>query len=212
MEASLGWTEWKAPLLLALEQLFTRFQQHAAIKGPELFFADTEVVKVSLEVGQGVTELYLVLSKQGISTLGSYEGEPTASLSGTPLAMISSFKSKKSKNLGDLSIEGDALVFDRLTRYLSQGNVDIEALLSQSFGDLVAYKMTEKVSACRNQLNNKQNSVAFNLSEYLIYEKALFPDRFDLNQFTQNVHAIRNDVARIDARIERLLAQAKLGN
>ena len=79
---------------------------------------------------------------------------------------------------------------------------DIEEDLSRVVGDIAAHRMLEtgrKISAWGRQ---GADNVARSFAEYWTEERPLLASRGDVEQFNRDVDALRDDVARLEKRVE----------
>ncbi|HEY6720319.1 MAG TPA: sterol-binding protein [Burkholderiales bacterium] len=103
-----------------------------------------------------------------------------------------------------VEIEGSAdlaSTVDYLFRHLSW---DFEEDLSKLFGDVVAHRLASGGRAFAAWQREAALRLAENLVEYWTEEQPLLARPPDVERFCRDVDALRDDVARIEKRIERL--------
>ncbi|HEY6241583.1 MAG TPA: sterol-binding protein [Burkholderiales bacterium] len=103
-----------------------------------------------------------------------------------------------------VEIEGSAdlaSTVDYLFRHLSW---DAEEDLSKVFGDVIAHRLASGGRAFAAWQREAALRLAENLAEYWTEEQALLARPADVERFCRDVDMLRDDVARIDKRIERL--------
>jgi ubiquinone biosynthesis protein UbiJ len=103
-----------------------------------------------------------------------------------------------------VEIEGSAdlaSTVDYLFRHLSW---DFEEDLSKVFGDVVAHRLASGGRAFAAWQREAALRLAENLVEYWTEEQPLLARPVDVERFCRDVDALRDDVARIEKRIERL--------
>jgi len=108
-----------------------------------------------------------------------------------------------------VEIEGSAdlaSAVDHLFRNLSW---DFEEDISKVFGDLVAHRLASGGRAFAAWQREAALRLAENLVEYWTEEQPLLARPADVARFCRNVDMLRDDLARLEKRIERLSAAGK---
>jgi ubiquinone biosynthesis protein UbiJ len=176
---------------------------------PEAFkrlnkFSD-KVIAIELQ-GLDLT-LYLLPGANGINLMSQYPAEPDTTLSGTPLAMAKmALGPDASKVLfsGEVTIRGDVETGQRFKRLLDELDIDWEELLSRYSGDIVAHKLGNLVRATAAWGQQTLNILGQDAAEYLQQEGQDLPLPGSVRQYLQAVDAVRDDTARLEARVARL--------
>jgi len=176
---------------------------------PEAFnrltkFSD-KVIAIELQ-GLDLT-LYLLPGANGINIMSQYPAEPDTVLSGTPLAMAKmALGPDASKVLfaGEVTIRGDVETGQRFKRLLDELDIDWEELLSRYTGDIVAHKLGDLVRTTAAWGQQALNILGRDAAEYLQLEGQDLPLPATVRQFMQEVDAVRDDTARLEARVARL--------
>jgi len=157
--------------------------------------------------GVGLT-LYFVPGQDGrLQLLGSLEGEPDCTLSGSPIDLLrASDETSGHRQLfaGNVRIEGDTNLAQRFSKALAGLDIDWEEQLSRLTGDIAAHEIGRGVRAAAQQGERMRDITAANLSEYLTEEARLLPHRFEVDEFLVDVDTLRDDVERLEARIALL--------
>lgn len=83
---------------------------------------------------------------------------------------------------------------------------DIEEDLSRLFGDIAAHRMTGLAQSLQTAQRQGLVSLAGNISEYLVEEQPLLVSTRALKSFVDEVSALRDGVARLEKRLQRLRA------
>lgn len=109
---------------------------------------------------------------------------------------------------GTLDITGDAYTAQRFQQLLHYARPDIEEELSQVFGDAAAHRAGEFARGVRAWASNARTTIGSNISEYLQEESSEVPSRYQVDRFASDVDSLRDDVARLEARINRLMERA----
>jgi ubiquinone biosynthesis protein UbiJ len=145
-----------------------------------------------------------------VRLLGSIEGEPDATLAGSPLDLVrASDKEQGHAQLfaGNVQIDGDTAVAQRFSEALGGLDIDWEEQLSKLTGDVVAHELGRGLRGARREGERVARSLRDNLSEYLTEEARVLPHRYEVEDFVADVDTLRDDVERLEARITRLERQ-----
>jgi ubiquinone biosynthesis protein UbiJ len=81
---------------------------------------------------------------------------------------------------------------------------DVEEDLSRVFGDIAAHRLTTGVSAIAAWQREKLKNLAENFAEYLTEERPAIARRLAIADFSAEVDGLRDDVARLEKRLQRL--------
>jgi ubiquinone biosynthesis protein UbiJ len=107
---------------------------------------------------------------------------------------------------GELEIEGDAITGQRFASLMNQLDIDWEEIISQKIGDIPARLLFNMFEKTRSWADSTQESMKMNMGEFLVEESRLAAHPEEVDEFINTVDILRNDVARLDARI-RLLSK-----
>ena len=199
--------------LEGLEQAINRLIELDPAVAARLTPLHGKVIRVELR-GTGI-ELNFVPGHDGhLQLLGSVEGEPDSTLSGSPLDLIrASDSSEGARQLfsGNIRIEGDNQAAHRFSEALGSLDIDWEEQLSRLTGDIAAHEIGRGLRAVVREGRRIGRSSGENLSEYLTEEARLLPHRFEVEDFLSDVDTLRDDVERLAARIA-LLEQKRRGD
>ena len=105
---------------------------------------------------------------------------------------------------GDLEITGDARSAERFQRLLAFAKPDLEEELSNVVGDAAAHRVGEIVRGIGNWGREASSTMGANIREYLQEESRDAPSRYEVDRFADETGALRDDVDRLEARINRL--------
>jgi ubiquinone biosynthesis protein UbiJ len=162
-------------------------------------------------VGFG-TRLYLIPGAKGIQIYGNYAGAPDCILRGTPLALARMGLSRRKEDQlfsGEVRIEGDTDLARAFGDFLGGLEVDWEEQLSHLVGDAVAHQVGSRVRATGRWGRRTGDVLTKDLEEYLQEETRLLPNRYEVQEFLDDVDRLRDDVERLAARIARLAGTQK---
>jgi len=174
--------------------------------GRKLATLHGKVVRIAL-TGVGI-ELNFVPGHDGrVQLLGSIEGEPDATLRGSPIDLLrASDRDDGHAQLfaGHVQIDGDTGVAQRFSDALGGLDIDWEEQLSAYTGDALAHEIGRGTRNARHEAGRLGRSARDNLSDYLTEEARLLPHRYEVEDFLADVDTLRDDVDRLEARITLL--------
>jgi ubiquinone biosynthesis protein UbiJ len=108
---------------------------------------------------------------------------------------------------GDVTISGDAQVAEQFRELAQLLRPDLEEELSLLCGDVFAHELARVARAGAAWAGKAAGTTLENLAEYLAHERADLVPRDEGEQFLRGVDALREDVDRLGARLERLSAR-----
>ena len=186
---------------LVLKQDPATLEKFAALQGKVLAFELTELDLT----------FYLFPHNEGVQVQYLYEGQPDTTLQGSPLVFINMSLGDASESFfsGEIRIKGDIELGQRFKRLLDQLDLDWEEWLSQYTGDLVAFKAGSFIRGLNSWGKDTLKILQLDVQEYLQDEGQLNPHSAELEDFTKNISQLRDQTARLEARILRLQKQLK---
>ncbi|MEK7361661.1 MAG: ubiquinone biosynthesis protein [Pseudomonadota bacterium] len=104
----------------------------------------------------------------------------------------------------EIGIEGNADLASAVQYLFRHLRWDVEEDLSRIFGDVIAHRMVEQGRRFATWNREAAEKLAQNLAEYWIEEQPLLARPADVRQFLAGVDQLRDDLARIEKRIEAL--------
>ena len=105
---------------------------------------------------------------------------------------------------GSVELTGDAHIADDFQRLLAFAKPDIEEELSGVVGDVAANRLGEIARGVTNWGREARSTMGANIREYLQEESRDVPSRYEVDKFADKVGRLRDDVERLEARINRL--------
>jgi len=190
-----------AALESALE-LYLRQDPDAARRAGAL---QGKVIALSI-TGTGLT-LYFLPAANGVQVLSRYEGPVDTRLSGSPLGFARLALDRREDALfqGAVQIEGDTDTGQMFQELLSDTDWDWEEQLSRVTGDVLAHRAGELARHARHFFEASRETLFQDSSEYLQEESRLLPTRIEVAYFLGDVDRLRDDVERLQARVQRLI-------
>ena len=107
----------------------------------------------------------------------------------------------------DVQATGDT-VFARDILYVAQNlRWDVEEDLSRVFGDIAAHRMVQSGNDLRRWQRDSAEHLARSAASYWTEERPLIAARSDIERFLREVDTLRDDVARAEKRLGKLLSR-----
>lgn len=153
--------------------------------------------------------LYLCPTHDRIQFLENYTGEADTRLSGSLSALgLMGLSATPMRSLfkGEVRIEGDTLLAQKLQRMFEKLDINLETKLSRFSNDDIAQRVSQLFRASRDWTQNILTSFRLNLEEFLQEETRDLPAKAEAELVFQAIDAARSDLDRLNARIERLFA------
>ena len=133
-------------------------------------------------------------------------GPPAASLRGTPIAFmrLAGPTPEAAIRGGSIHIEGDAEVAQVFSELLEAAKPDLEEELSRVIGDIAAHQVGNVARSAVGFGRRAIDTLTQNVAEFLTEESRDLPTRTEADEFVAGVDKLRDDVARLEARVARL--------
>ncbi len=191
--------------LAGLEAALNRALQLAPAGREQL--AELEGQVFALHCSAPSVDVYLQPQAERVRLMGIYEGEVTTSVRGQAsdfAELASSSDAAATLINGNLEIGGDSAPLIRLQQILSQLDVDWEAPLVDTLGDVAGHQLAQMLRGAFSWGRQASDSLLRQLGEYIHEEGRLSPPRLELEDFYSDVAQLNQRVERLQSRIERL--------
>jgi ubiquinone biosynthesis protein UbiJ len=165
---------------------------------------------IAIRVRDSGLAMYFSIDDEVLSLASETEAEPDVILTGSllSLARMAGPDGESDDGAairdGAIDISGDAYTAQRFQQLLKYAKPDIEEELSQVIGDAAAHRAGQLARGFRDWVQGTRETVHSNITEYLQEESRDVPSRYEVDRFADAVDALRDDVARLEARINRL--------
>jgi ubiquinone biosynthesis protein UbiJ len=161
---------------------------------------------VAVRVRDTGLSVYLRVEDGRLGFGSADEPEPDVVITGGLLALgrLATDAGEELIRNGTIELQGDATVAGDFRSLLRYGRPDWEETLSGVAGDVAAHGIGEALRNTARWGRRARQTMAQNIGEYLQEESRSLPSRYEVDAFRDRVHEIRDDVARLDARIARL--------
>ena len=166
-------------------------------------FSD-KVIAIELDT-TGLT-LYCLPSAEGVAIMSQYQGEPDTTISGRPISMAKLTLLNDTQVMfdGEVKISGDVELGQQFKKALDGLDIDWEEHLSRITGDLIAHKTGHFFREITQWWHNNRQHAQDNSREYLQQEMEILPMGEEAEVFYSEIEQLRDDTARLEARIRRL--------
>ena len=105
----------------------------------------------------------------------------------------------------EVEVGGDTALAREILAIAQNLRWDVEADLSRVFGDIAAHRMAQAGGEIKRWQRETVDSIARSAAAYWTEEQPLIARRQDIERFNREVDALRDDVARLEKRIEHQL-------
>ena len=155
--------------------------------------------------------LYLFPHNEGVQVKYLYEGEVDTILQGSALAFINMSLGDATESFfsGDVRIKGEIELGQHFKRIFDQLDLDWEEWLSGFAGDLVAHKAGDFIRGFNAWGKDALKTLELDAREYIQDEGQLAPLSTELDEFSASISQLRNDAARLEARLARIQKSIK---
>ena len=194
-----------AAALGALEGTINRALSLAPLGGEELTPFEDEMFALHCTAPQ--FELYLYPGRNSVRLAGIHEGPVTTSIRGEAsdfTELASSQDPAATLINGALELEGDSAPLIELQKVLSNLDIDWEAPLVDTLGDVAGHQLAEVLRIGFSWGSKAVNSLTRQLEEFIHEEARLSPPRLELEDFYADVRDLGQHVERLQMRAQRL--------
>lgn len=162
---------------------------------------------IKLEIIGISTPLYMLPDSNGMQIRTEHDGEADTILRGTPISLFKMGLVSNAATLllkGDVEISGDTRLGHQFKNVFSQMDIDWSEPLAELVGDTLAYQIQQSGKKITGWGKDIFESATMSFSEYLQEESRDAVTETELNIFNADVDQLRNDVDRLQAKINAL--------
>jgi ubiquinone biosynthesis protein UbiJ len=191
--------------LAALEAVLNRALALSPHSLAELSRLEDDVFALHCTTPQ--VSFYLHPGAQGIRLTGFHHGPVTTSIKGAAgdFTELASSKDPTATLInGGLELEGDSAPLIELQHILADLDIDWEAPLVNSLGDVAGHQLAEALRSTFAWGKQASASLTRQLQEFIQEEARLSPPRLELEDFYRDVQDLGLRVDRLQSRTERL--------
>jgi len=110
---------------------------------------------------------------------------------------------------GNLPVQGDFSVLQQIQRIMAQAEPDVSARLSPWLGDSLAHQIAQLLNQGKQQVSQTGQRLLEHAEGQLRQDNALLAPRWQAERFVDGVRDLRNDVERLQARMQQFSATAE---
>ncbi len=178
---------------------------HATTPARELC-AKLDGTVVAVRVRDTALATFFVIHEDLLELVTESEQEPDVIISGSivTLARMAGQSGESAIRDGSLDLSGDAETAHKFQRLLGLAKPDIEEELSGVVGDIAAYNLGTFARGLGHWGREVRSTMGANIREYLQEESHAAPSRYEVDRFTKDIGTLRDDVDRLEARLNRL--------
>jgi ubiquinone biosynthesis protein UbiJ len=144
---------------------------------------------------------FMVVTASGEVADAGTDAVPDVTVRVTPGLMLH-LLAREASAWNDVKVEGDAEFAAALNHVARNLRWDVEEDLSRVFGDIAAHRMVETGRKLGDWGRQGADNLARSFAEYWTEERPLIAGRDNVEQFNRDVDALRDDVSRLEKRIE----------
>jgi len=192
------------PLIAALDKALTAYLQHDPDSTQKLAVLENKLIALELR-GINIT-IYFVADNGQLHLRSFADDSPDTTISATPLALAElAFKQNADQALfgGHMTITGDTDAGQALQDILAGVDIDWEEQLSGLVGDVTAHQLGRGLRNLFHWGKTSKASIEADVSELLLHEVNLLPQKRDVEQFLDDVDTLRADLERFSIRLDR---------
>ena len=162
---------------------------------------------IAVRVRDTALAMYFEVQDGAITLASDSESEPDVAITGSlvTLALMAGTMGEASVRDGSLDLTGDAYTAQAFQELLAYAKPDIEEELSALVGDAASHRLGELARGFGSWSRDARETVHANIWEYLQEESGNLPSRYEVERFARHVDSLRDDVARLEARLDRLV-------
>ncbi|HAS6167190.1 TPA: SCP2 domain-containing protein [Vibrio vulnificus] len=167
-----------------------------------------QVIQVHL---QELNKTLTFIFSQQIDVLANYEGQPDCYLS-LKLAVLPELREQanitKLIKQDKLILEGDIQLAQKFAQLITDAKPDVEEWVSRVTGDVVAHSLAQGVKNVGGFVGRQVKKQQHHLAQVITEEWRLAPGPLEVAYFCDQVDDAKSDLARLEARLQKLLEKA----
>ena len=190
----------------ALESVINRLLSLDGETLDDLAGLSGKVVQLEL-INTGQPVISLIIREHAIEVDTDYAGTGDVLIRGTPLDLLVYMRSSsddRSVVTGNMEIRGDLGLAQDFQRLLRRFEVDWEEQAAGLVGDTLARKTSNVVTMSTDFLRRLKEKIELDLSEYVLYETEVLPEKEEIDDFNNSVDTLRDDFERLKQRFQKL--------
>ena len=159
---------------------------------------------IAVRVSDTALAMYFAIRDGGITLSSERSEEPDAVISGSLLS-LARLAGGDEQTIHEVALDfaGDPGTAQAFRKLLAFAKPDVEEELSGVIGDAAAHSLGQAARGVRRWARDARAIMRDNVREYLQEERRAVPSRYEVETFANDVATLRDDVERLEARIER---------
>jgi ubiquinone biosynthesis protein UbiJ len=152
-------------------------------------------------------DCYVAPGRGGVRLMGHWEGDCETTISGaaSDFAELAGAADPAAALInGDLALEGDSAPLLELQGIITSLDVDWEAPLVDTLGDVVGHQVAEGLRGLSGWGKGASTNLVRQLSEFLQEEARLSPPRLEVEDFYKDLERLNLRLDRLAARLRKL--------
>jgi len=194
--------------MLVLESIINQYLALDPEAKDKLAAFDGKVICMQFSGTAG--KLFFFPEPQGLRVATRFDGQPDATITGSPLAMLKMSLVPDAAGLllkGEVEIEGDTRLGHRFKKVFSEMDIDWSGPLSRLLGENLAYPLHQAAKRVFNRGNQAASDFSLSLGEYLQEESRDIVGETELAVFNREVDRLRDNTSRLEAKLAAYLKQ-----
>jgi ubiquinone biosynthesis protein UbiJ len=162
---------------------------------------------LKVEISDWSLSVLLAPNPKGFSVYINSENEAAGQISGRLFDVLEFAFSDHPQSLvssGRVKQAGDIHVLQAYQAFIENSQVDWEGLLAKVIGDAAAFEICKTGKKAKAWHANACDSSCQDFAEFLQEEKRVIPPREEVEDFYEDIAKLREDVERLEARINKL--------
>jgi ubiquinone biosynthesis protein UbiJ len=190
----------------ALQAPWTRLINHILRATPRAMTRLQRFTGKTMAFKSGPFHLRLAVLASGEVDAASQESIPDVTVTAPPI-LLPRLAVREEAAFKQAVFEGDAEFAAEIAFLARNLEWDVEEDLSKVVGDIAAHRIVSTAKSLRAWRKDATVRLGENVREYLTEERPALVPRRDLREFLHDVDAVRDDVARLEKRLARLVSR-----
>lgn len=163
---------------------------------------------IAIEITQPPYQVFLLPGSDYLELTAARPGHVDVSIRGRPAALLGMVIGKQdARSQGHVEIRGDIHLAQRFQQIMQALDVDWEEFISMYAGDMAAHHIGRLGRDAGRYFMTARQSLITQFTEYLRYEQNMLPLRHEIDHFIEAVDGLRDDVERVQQRLQQLEQQ-----
>ena len=163
---------------------------------------------IALEFREFGMPVYLRPHANGIELFNHWRGETDVTIEGTLPALLFANLQREPGTPAGVRIAGDAAIGQEFQKLVRMLDIDWEDRLSRFIGGTAAHRVGRTLRGLGQFGRNSAERFGENLREYLQQETRDLPLREEVEHFNEAVDCLRDDIDRLEAKLQKLYRRA----